>query len=298
DEVTGIEVVRAVDDQVVVLDDVQDVVDVDAHRQRDHVHVRVEGPQAPGARLDLRLADVGRGVQNLALQVREVDDVTVHEPDRPHAGRGQVERRRRPEAAGADEEDLRPEERALPLLADLAQQEVPAVALDLVGRERGVLDHGKTRLGPLLEAAFEVDDRRVAEVPERLGGQHRTEARLAVDDHRRLWIRHRGADPELEKAAANIRCALDVAVPILVGIAYVDQRDRLAGPDPPAQLLRALLWDDLASLSQHILQSFHLLDNTPNPYRVKRESDQPCWLVAAAAILTAKPSPMWEHCNA
>src|SRR5438270_1671109 len=48
-------------------------------------------------------------------------------------------------------------------------------------------------------------------------------SRLAVDDHRGLGIRHGGADPELEKAAADIRRALDVAVPILVGIAHVDQ---------------------------------------------------------------------------
>ena len=46
-------------------------------------------------------------VDDLALQVRVVDDVGVDDAERADAGRGEVERRRRAEAAGADQEHAR-----------------------------------------------------------------------------------------------------------------------------------------------------------------------------------------------
>jgi hypothetical protein len=42
--------------------------------------------QRARARLDLRLADVRGGVQDLPLEVRDVDDVAVHQPERADAG--------------------------------------------------------------------------------------------------------------------------------------------------------------------------------------------------------------------
>ena len=52
----------------------------------------------------------------------------------PDPGRGQVERRRRAEAPGAEQEDLGVEEPLLARLADLGQQQVPVVAGALVAR--------------------------------------------------------------------------------------------------------------------------------------------------------------------
>ena len=72
--------------------------------------------------LDLGLSEpVGR-VDDLALQVRLVDDVGVDDPERADAGRGEVERRRRSQAAGTDEKDARVEQALLPLLADLGNE--------------------------------------------------------------------------------------------------------------------------------------------------------------------------------
>ena len=56
-------------------------------------------------------------------------------PERADAGRREVERGRRAEAAGAEQQDLGVEQLLLALVADLGKQEVARVALALLGRE-------------------------------------------------------------------------------------------------------------------------------------------------------------------
>ena len=77
------------------------------------------------ALVDLGPADVGGDVDDLALEVRDVDDVEVDEPDGPDPGGGQVERERRAEAAGADAEHLRGLEPLLPVHRHLGHDQVP-----------------------------------------------------------------------------------------------------------------------------------------------------------------------------
>ncbi len=77
-------------------------------------------------------------MHDLALQVRLVDDVGVDDPERAHSGGCEVERRRRAEPARADEEHACVEQPLLPVLADLGDEEVAAVARALLRRrERG-----------------------------------------------------------------------------------------------------------------------------------------------------------------
>ena len=76
------------------------------------------------AEIDLRLAEpVGR-VDDLALQVRLVDDVVVDDAERADACGGEVERRGRAEPAGADQQHARVEQLLLAGLADLGDQQV------------------------------------------------------------------------------------------------------------------------------------------------------------------------------
>src|SRR5215470_2641962 len=172
DEIARVEVVGSIDDEVVVLDDVHHVVHVDAHGQLDDLHIGVERLDGLRARVDLGTSHAARGVEHLTLQVRHVPHVAAHEPQGAHAGCGQVERRRRAQSAGADQQDLGAEELALALLADLREKEMPAVALDLIAGERRVLHHGEARLCPALEAALEIDHVGVAEIVERLRREH------------------------------------------------------------------------------------------------------------------------------
>ncbi len=136
---------------------------------------------------------------------------------------------------------------------------MPAVALDLLRLQRAVLHHRQAGLGPLLEAALEVRHVVVAQVLEGLGRQHRAQTALAVQHDGRRGVGGGAADAELEKAPADVGRGLDEAVAILVGIADVDEHQRLARVDPLLDLGRALLGNHRPGLRQHLLERFHVL---------------------------------------
>ena len=99
----------------------------------DDLDVGVERFDEDPRRLGLRHPDPLGVVDHLALQVGGVDHVVVDEADRADAGRGQVERRRRAEPAGAEQQHLRVEQLELAVDPDLGQQRVARVALALLG---------------------------------------------------------------------------------------------------------------------------------------------------------------------
>ena len=60
-----------------------------------------------------------------------------------------------------------------------------------------------------------------------------------------------------QEAAADIRGGLDVAVAVLVGIADIDEHERLLGVDALLDVRRALLGHHLPGLGQHLLERLH-----------------------------------------
>src|SRR5205823_13565909 len=105
-------------------------------------------------------------------------------------GRGGVERGRRAEAAGADQQDPRLQQLQLAFLADLRDQQVTAVARALLGPERagGDLERKAMPL-PVVDTTGERDDVLVAELLQRLGREYRAVAGRAVGDDRRVAAR-------------------------------------------------------------------------------------------------------------
>ena len=91
-------------------------------------------------------ADVRRVVHDLALQVVERDAIVVDDAEGADAGGGEIHEDRRAEPARADDEHLGRLELLLPLAADLAQHQMPLVALDFFGSEDHVLRVGFRRL--------------------------------------------------------------------------------------------------------------------------------------------------------
>ena len=115
---------------------------------RPHGHERVGREHAVAGAVDLAPADVGVRVHDLPLQVGDVDDVVVHDPDGAHAGRGQVQQRGAAETAGADDEHPGRLEPALRERAEPRQDEVARVPLRLGrGELRGGLDERRERHG-------------------------------------------------------------------------------------------------------------------------------------------------------
>src|SRR3989442_360089 len=84
---------------------------------------------------------------SLQLEMGPVQDVAVQEPDGADAGGSRVDRGRGAEAARPDQEHLGAQELALPFLADLVEEKVAAVALDLLRGQRAVLDDRQAGLG-------------------------------------------------------------------------------------------------------------------------------------------------------
>ena len=91
---------------------------------------------AVGRRIQLLAADVFGAVDHLPLQVGEIDDVEIHQPDAPDAGRGQIQAQRRAQAAGADQQHFGVLQLELPFHADFGHDQVAAVAQDFVLRKR------------------------------------------------------------------------------------------------------------------------------------------------------------------
>ena len=193
--------------------------------------------------VDLGLADAVDRVQDLALEVRDVDDVGVDDPEGADARCGQVDRGRRAEPARADQEHLRVEQPELALLADLRDEHVAAVALELLGVQGARDAPVMAVLLPGREAARHRDDVLVAELRERLGRVHRAVARRAVDDDRRRPVGDVALDPALEVAARDVDGAGDVPLLILIALADVENRGRGLAREALGRLGRRLLAD-------------------------------------------------------
>src|ERR1700722_15778671 len=106
EQIAGGEVVDAVDDDVVALDDLHDVGGVDAGLVLDDVDIGVQSLDGLLRRVDLGNTDAVGGVDHLALQVGQVDDVIVDDAQRANAGGGEVERGGRAEAARSQQQHL------------------------------------------------------------------------------------------------------------------------------------------------------------------------------------------------
>ena len=95
--------------------------------------MRIERVNPLGRAVDLAPADIGRGVDDLALQIGQRDDVVIDHAERADAGGGQIHQRRRAEAAGADHQHGRLLQRGLAGAADFAQHDMAGVAFEFVG---------------------------------------------------------------------------------------------------------------------------------------------------------------------
>ena len=220
----------------------------------DHRDVRVERRDRPPRRLDLLLADTVTGVDHLPLQVRQLHDVEVHDPDRADTRRGQVEGRRGPESPRADQHHPGAEELRLPGGPDLRDQQVTAVAeLLLVGEPRRRPRPLQAHALPGGEAAAHRGHVRVAHRRQRLPCEQRPEPAGAVQHDRRLPGRDRRLDVLLQVALRHQDRAREMALVPLDRLADVDQRD----PAAPAERVH-LGGCDLADLGAGLVQQLRV----------------------------------------
>jgi len=100
--------------------------------ERNNFNFRIERGERLARFLHLGCADGIRAVEDLPLQVGEIDLVRVGERQLADAACREVERRRATEAARADDERARGAQPLLALDPDLIEQDVAAVAEELL----------------------------------------------------------------------------------------------------------------------------------------------------------------------
>ncbi len=133
DEIARCEVVGAIDDDIVVVNQYECIVCADPHLVRLDFYMRVEHRNSTARTLDFRSPDIRRRVNHLPLQVVERHRVVIDDADRAHTRCGKIKNHRRAEPTGADYQHPRGLERLLPLSANFAQHEMPLVSLDFFG---------------------------------------------------------------------------------------------------------------------------------------------------------------------
>ncbi len=185
--------------------------------------VRVQRSDRLLRRVDLGDTDALGVVDHLALEVGEVDDVVVDDPERADPGRGQVQRRGRAEAAGAEQQHLGVEQLLLAVDPDLVKQQVARVAVALLGaHEARDLDLVAAIL-PQREAAGHRGHVLVAEIlDQRARGPRGALPGGAVQDHGGGLVGRGALDARLEVALGHVPRAGEVAGGPLLVLAHVD----------------------------------------------------------------------------
>jgi len=105
---------------------------VSTPRQRLHLYLGVEGSDGLADRIDLGLPDALDAVGDLALQVGEIDRVVVDHGELADTGRAEVERDRRAQAAGADDQGMAVQNALLAFDADFLEQDMARIAQQLI----------------------------------------------------------------------------------------------------------------------------------------------------------------------
>src|SRR6266404_3109116 len=131
-EIPGGEVVAAVGDEIVAADQRLGILRGEPHRMGRDAHAGIDRGECGARALDLEGTDALGRMDDLALQVGQVDPVGIGDADCPDPGGREVEQERRAETARTDDEHPRGEQPDLALLADLVEDQVAGVALELL----------------------------------------------------------------------------------------------------------------------------------------------------------------------
>ena len=101
-----------------------------------HPGFRVDGGDRRGDRVQLARADVGDAVHDLAVQVRQFDDIRVDNADRSNARGGKVGDGCAAEPTGADDEHASGREPPLGQLIEAGQRQLATVAREPLWAQR------------------------------------------------------------------------------------------------------------------------------------------------------------------
>lgn len=131
----GGEIVGAVQHQIHRCHGGSQRVGIQALRIPLHLQLRIDRQQAAGRRVDLALTDAGRVMHDLPLQVGDIHRIEIRQVQLAHPSCRQVQRHWRTQTAQPDDQCTAAFQAQLPLDIHLRQQDLPAVAQQLVVRQ-------------------------------------------------------------------------------------------------------------------------------------------------------------------
>src|SRR5581483_10479302 len=226
EEVTRGEVVRAVDDQVVFLQQAFHVVGAQALVMQRDFYAWVERGQGHARRFGFRHADARIGMDHLPMQIGTLDAVVIDQRELPYPGGGEIKRCRRTEAAGAQQYDAGLRQLELAGLAQLRQAQLARVAFGGIDVELGGADRQAFGF-PALETAGDGCDLAVSHALQRLGGEQRANAAPAQGEYFAFAVGFQAFDAQFEEAARQRQRTGGRSGGALVVFAYVDQQGAL-----------------------------------------------------------------------
>src|SRR3989441_11813931 len=125
----SLEIVRSVDDDVGVAQEVPDRRRVDILRERLDLDLRVHGTEALRGGVRLRPVHIRFRVQRLPLEIRELDDVSIDEPEVPDTRPGKQVRGNAPQGAQPDHDGSCPGELSLALYTNFGKDFLSTISI-------------------------------------------------------------------------------------------------------------------------------------------------------------------------
>ncbi len=89
-EVTGLEIVGAIDDDIVAGEQRLRIGGVESYTMLDHRDMRVDAGNELGCAIGLGPADIGRGVDDLSLQVGQRHGIVIDDAEGANTGGGKI----------------------------------------------------------------------------------------------------------------------------------------------------------------------------------------------------------------
>src|SRR3989338_5912252 len=90
DQVPGREIIGAVGNDVVISEQVESIRRRECCLVSNNLDMRVDAAQPVARGVELRTSDIGGGVDDLALQVGEIDNIEIHDAELADAGCGKI----------------------------------------------------------------------------------------------------------------------------------------------------------------------------------------------------------------
>ena len=179
-EIPRRKIVRAIDDDVVLLDDLSGILAAEHGVVQDDMHVRIDVLDPVARAVELLAADILRAMEHLALEIRVIDDIEINEPECADPRCGKIKSDRGAKPARPNAEHFGRLELLLPFERYLRHDEMPRITGDFIIAELDVFEPSriqnafthisKTAMGWIDHFSDLPEDCKTASVPRRHRG--------------------------------------------------------------------------------------------------------------------------------